>query len=127
MNLLDYVVSSKPAIAVIGASNNQEKYGNRIAKNLISKGYKVYPVNHKEDKVLDLKAYKSIDELPTKDLILDFVVPPAITFEIVKHAIDLGFTKFWLQPGSFDSNVVNLLKESKVDYVDDTCIMIATD
>ncbi|RLF83152.1 CoA-binding protein [Thermococci archaeon] len=54
------------SVAVIGASNKEGKIGNAIMKNLINFGFKgkIYPVNVKEEKILGIKAYKSVLEIP---------------------------------------------------------------
>ena len=50
--------------AVIGATDNPEKYGNRIIKNLKKRGYEVYPVNPKLKEVEGLPCYASVAEIP---------------------------------------------------------------
>jgi len=54
------------SVAVIGASNKEGKIGNAIMKNLINFGFKgkIHPVNVKEEKILGIKAYKSVLEIP---------------------------------------------------------------
>ena len=44
-------------IAVLGASNNPEKYGNVIVRDLDRKGYTVLPINPKEPEIAGLTAY----------------------------------------------------------------------
>ena len=45
-------------IAVIGASNNREKFGNKCVRAYLMKGHEVFPVNPKEEKIEGLK-YKT--------------------------------------------------------------------
>ena len=62
-------------IALVGASNNRQKFGNRIYRDLRSKGYHVIPVNPKDRQIEGDRAYASIgimEELPD---IVNFVVP----------------------------------------------------
>jgi len=63
--MLDALFNPK-AIAVIGASNNPLSIGHIVLKNLIDQGYPnpIYPINPKSPLVLDLKAYKSVQEVP---------------------------------------------------------------
>lgn len=55
-------------IAVIGASRNPDKIGNAIVKNILDSGYKgkVFPINPKEEEILGLKCYKSVEDIPHK-------------------------------------------------------------
>ena len=53
------------SVAVIGASNRDNSVGNILFKNIISSGYKgrLYPVNPKHETILEIKAYKSIEDI----------------------------------------------------------------
>ena len=52
--------------AVVGASDNPEKYGNKIVKNLKNRGYEVYPVNPRLKEVEGLCCYSTIADIPVK-------------------------------------------------------------
>ena len=54
------VAKEKMNIAVIGASADREKFGNKCVRAYVSKGYVVFPVNPKQDIIEELKCYKSI-------------------------------------------------------------------
>src|SRR4030042_3269429 len=86
--------------AVVGATDNPEKYGNRIVKNLKSRGYEVYPVNPRLKELEGLKCYPGLPDIPVKVDVVDFVVPPAATEQILKQCQELGLDRIWLQPGS---------------------------
>ena len=62
------------SIALIGASPEEGKIGNSVLKSLAKYDYKgkVYPVNAKGyDEILNLKAYKSLDDIPENvDLVI---------------------------------------------------------
>jgi acetyltransferase len=63
--VLDFLFKPK-SVAVVGASNRKLTIGYRILQNLSESGYKgsVFPVHPKEQKIRDLKAYKSILDVP---------------------------------------------------------------
>lgn len=86
--------------AVVGATDNPEKYGNQIFKNLKSRGYEVYPVNPRLKSLEGDTCYASLSEVPVKIDVVDFVVPPKVTEEILKECKSLGLSRIWLQPGS---------------------------
>lgn len=125
--LLDNFLSKSSKIAVIGASNNPEKYGFRIFNDLKSKGFKVYPVNHKEETIVGEKCYKSFSEIQEKIDIYNFVVPPVVTNSIIQQlAISHPKSIIWLQDGSWDNETIKLLDSNNLNYVNDKCIMVAT-
>ena len=114
-------------IAIIGASKNPEKYGNIILRDLISKGYEVFPVNPKYEEIEGIKCYKSIEKLPRNVEILVFVVPPQVGIEIVEKALKIGFKNFWFQPGAESEEIKSLLENKEVNAVFGKCVMKETD
>ena len=113
-------------IALIWASSNPEKYGNKILLDLVSKGYILYPINPKSKFINDIKVFKNIKELEDSIDIFNFVVPPNITLNILEDNIDfLRNKRIWCQPWSSDVHVENFLKKNKfTNYVTESCIMI---
>ena len=89
-------------IAVVGASNNPEKYGNIITRDLQKRGYVVYPVNLNETVIEGLPVYRTLADLPEPVDIVDVVTPPEVTRVILKEAAAAGLPLVWLQDGSFD-------------------------
>ncbi|MBN1175056.1 CoA-binding protein [Candidatus Woesearchaeota archaeon] len=117
---MDFDVSLKHA--VIGASKNSDKYGFKILQHLKQIGVDVIPVNPNEDFILDLPVIHSINDLDNST-VLAFVVPPSVTFEIVKNAVSLGFKKFWFQPGSFNDEILSFCDSSGVEFSAGVCLL----
>ena len=86
--------------AVVGATDNHDKYGYQIFENLRRRGYEVFPVNPRLNELEGNKCYPSIGDIPVKVDLVDFVVPPKVTEEILKECKKLGLNRIWLQPGS---------------------------
>ncbi|MFX0096274.1 MAG: CoA-binding protein [Candidatus Hodarchaeota archaeon] len=122
-DLIREFVNKKNVYAVIGVSRNPEKYGHRVYKDLRSAGYKVYPINPKIDEVLGDKVYPDLGSLPEKPDVVDVVVPPKITEEVVKTCKQLGITKIWLQPGSESNLAIKFCQENGIDVVYGVCVM----
>ncbi len=110
--------------AVVGATDNPDKYGNRIVKNLRDRGYEVYPVNPKLEKVEGLRCYPSIVEVPVRVDVVDFVVPPKATEEILKQCKDLGLDRIWLQPGSESEAAIAFCQNNNLKVVHSVCVML---
>jgi len=75
--------------AVVGATTDAKKYGNEIFRNLISRGYEVYPVSLKLKELERTKCYPSLSDIPVKVDVVDFAVPPSVTEEILKECKEL--------------------------------------
>jgi len=67
------------SVAVIGASTNPAKLGHSVIKNLIDGGYinfgRIYPINHKADEILGLKAYPAVMDVPESIDLAVIVIP----------------------------------------------------
>ncbi len=110
--------------AVAGASRDPKKYGYQVYKNLKEAGYEVYPVNPNTDTILGSKCYRDLRDLPTKPDVVDIVVPPRVTEEIVKICKRLGITKVWMQPGSESEKAIEFCDKNHIDVVYGVCVMI---
>ncbi|MDQ7009022.1 MAG: CoA-binding protein [Candidatus Gracilibacteria bacterium] len=112
-------------IVLIGASNNGEKFGNKILKDLISKGHEVIPVNPNEEKIEGIKTHKILKTVPKNFDIINFVVPDNITLQILKkYSKLLQNKKVWIQPGAENDEVKKFLEENDfTDFIVDSCIM----
>ena len=109
--MIELLEDKNTSIALIGASNDPSKYGNKIFIDLTNKGFNVIPVNKKEDFIQNTKCYKSVEDIGVKPDILNFVVPPQIGYEMTKDLVTLGFNNFWYQPGAESESTSLLLKE----------------
>jgi predicted CoA-binding protein len=110
--------------AVVGATDNPQKYGNQIVKNLKSRGYEVYPVNPRLKELDGLSCYPALADIPVKVDVVDFVVPPAATEEILKQCQELGLTRIWLQPGSESATAIAFCHENNLKVVHSVCVMM---
>jgi hypothetical protein len=110
--------------AIIGASEDRSKFGNRVFRTLHSAGYVVYPVNPKGGEVEGARVYASLSELPQTPDVVDLVVPPVVTEQVVKEAHQLGLTRIWMQPGAESEAAIDYCHEHGMQVVYDACAMV---
>ena len=110
--------------AVVGATTDTKKYGNEIFRNLISRGYEVYPVNPRLKELEGTKCYPSLSSIPVKVDVVNFVVPPPVTEEILKECKELELDRIWLQPGSESEAAVAFCDENNLKVVHGVCVML---
>lgn len=96
----------KKTVAVIGASSNRAKYGNKAVRAYLQKGYEVYPVNPREDMVEGLKAYHSILDIPGEVDRATLYVPPTIGLRIIEYIARKGVKELYLNPGAESDELV---------------------
>ncbi len=112
------------SIALVGASDNPEKFGNKILHNLLKRDFQVFPVNNKKAEIAGIKAYASLRDLPCKPDMVNIVVPPKIASQVVEQALSIGIENVWIQPGAESDELIAKLKQSGVNYVVNACVMV---
>ncbi len=109
--------------AVVGVSQDPAKYGNRIYRSLLASGYQVYPVNPKGGEINGATVYLSLADLPQPPEVVDLVVPPAVTEQVVQEVKRLGLTRVWMQPGSESETAIAYCGRHGIQVVHDACAM----
>lgn len=93
-------------VAVIGASSNRAKFGNKALRAFAQRGYTVIPINPSESEVEGYHAYRSVLDVPGAiDLATLYVAPP-IGVRVMDDLAKKGIPEVWLNPGADDRAVV---------------------
>ena len=106
-----------PRFAVVGASTNRAKYGNKVLRNYLQVGREVVPVNPRADEIEGVPTVSSLADLPTHDHAISIITPPKITLEVVREAAELGHRHLWMQPGAESPEAVELAEERGLEVI----------
>ncbi len=119
-------ILNKPGslIAVVGATDNQSKFGSIIYRSLKQNGYRVIPLNPARDKVDGDRCYESVSEVPDSPDLINFVTPPEVTLNVLNDCLRNDLLNVWIQPGASDARVSRFLREHPFHWVDGDCIMM---
>jgi predicted CoA-binding protein len=91
----------RPTIAIIGASANRSKYGNRAVRAYAASGYEVFPVHPHEQTIEGLPAYRSVLDVPAAGLDrISLYVPPDVGLRLLDEIARKGAREVWLNPGA---------------------------
>jgi predicted CoA-binding protein len=93
-------------VAVIGASSDRRKFGNRAVRAYLAEGYTVIPINPHEAEVEGLKAYQSVLDVPGPIDMATFYVPPAIGERVVEEVARKQIPEVWLNPGADSDELI---------------------
>jgi predicted CoA-binding protein len=88
------------SIAIIGASADRRKYGNKAVRAFLKGGWTVYPVNPGEAEIEGVTAYPSIREIPEPVDRVSMYVPPAVGLAMLPAIAAKNPREFFLNPGS---------------------------
>ena len=93
-------------VAVIGASSNREKWGNKAVRAFVQQGYTVYPVNPNEPEVEGLKTFTSIKDVPVRPQTITVYVAPPRLMKILPDIAARGCDELFLNPGTESDEVL---------------------
>jgi predicted CoA-binding protein len=112
--------------AVVGASRDRAKIGNRVLQAYMQAGRPVFPVNPTADEIEGVKTYRDLASLPTPVHGVSVITPPHVTESIVEQAAALGIKHIWLQPGAESAQAVARATELGMNVISDgPCILVA--
>ena len=87
-------------VAVVGASSDRRKFGNRALRAFRQQGYTVVPINPHETEVEGVKCYASVLDVPGAIDMASFYVPPDIGVRVIDEIARKGIAEVWLNPGA---------------------------
>jgi predicted CoA-binding protein len=98
-------------VAVIGASANRSKFGNKALRAFEKQGYRVIPINPTEPEVEGHKTYASVLDVPGPIDMATVYVPAAVGVSVMDDLAKKGIAEVWLNPGADDQTVVQRARE----------------
>ena len=108
---------SDPSVAVIGASHDRRKYGNKAVRAYVESGYTVFPINPKEATIEGLTAYPSLKEIPSPVDFVSLYVPPAVGLKLLPEIAALEPRELWLNPGSESDDLIEAAADLRLRTV----------
>lgn len=104
-------------IAIIGASNDRRKFGNKAVRAFVMQGYEVFPVNPNEKTIEGLRAFKRITDVPVRPLMVSVYLPPAMTLKLLPDIAARGCDEVWLNPGTESTEVLAEVARLKLNVI----------
>ena len=116
---------ASPSFAVVGASTDRSKYGNKVLRCYQQNGRKVYPVNPRAPEVEGLRAYPSLAALPEPVQAISVITPPAATEQVVREAHAAGVKHVWMQPGAESEEAIRTAESLGLNVIaDGPCLLV---
>ena len=103
--------------AVVGASTNREKYGNKVLRCYLQHGRPVHVVHPSEASIEGVAAVRSIADLPDGVHGLSVITPPPITERVVEEAAKKGIRRLWMQPGAESAKALERAAELGLEVI----------
>jgi hypothetical protein len=114
---------SSGTIAVVGASQNRRKFGNKCVRAYQSAGWEVFPVNPHEEEIEGLAVFRSLEDVPVPLDRISLYLPPTGTRTLLAELAGMSGTQVWFNPGSADRQVLEEASRAGID-VRDGCSIV---
>ena len=115
---------SKPTVAILGASADRSKFGNKSVRAHLQAGYEVYPVNPKGGEIEGLAAYATLAEVPAERLNrISVYLPPAVGLAVLEEIAAAGCDEAWFNPGSESREILERARKLGIAAIADCSIV----
>lgn len=111
-------------VAVIGASSDRSKFGNKAVRAFQAEGHSVIPVNPKETTVEGLVAYRSVLDVPGTIDMATVYVPPDVGIHLLAEFAKKGIPEVWINPGAESDALVAEAARLKLHIIQ-ACSVVA--
>jgi acetyltransferase len=125
---------SPKSIAVIGASKDTKKIGHQLLKNIIDGGFSnnIYPINLDENRILGLKAFKSVLNVPEKIDMAIVAIPAEIVPQVLKECgkkkignviiISAGFSEIGETGKKLEDDLKKIAEKYQINILGPNCL-----
>jgi len=105
-------------IAVIGASSDRGKFGNKAFRAFQAEGYKVIPINPNEASVEGVSTYPSVMEVPEPIDMATVYVPPEIGITLLEGFERKQIAEIWINPGAESEALIAEARRRKLNVIE---------
>jgi uncharacterized protein len=107
----------KRRVAVVGASRDRAKYGNKSVRAHVAAGYDVFPVNPNASSVEGLQAYARVSDVPRPIDRVSVYLPPETLLPLLPEIADVEPAELYLNPGSESADVVRAARDLGIEPI----------
>jgi predicted CoA-binding protein len=104
-------------VAVVGASSDRNKFGNKALRAFRAEGYTVVPVNPNEPEVEGLKTYASVVDVPQAIDMATVYVPPEVGIHLLADFERKQIPEIWVNPGAESDELLAEAKRRKLNVI----------
>jgi predicted CoA-binding protein len=115
---------TKLSVAILGASADRGKFGNKSVRAHAQAGYEVFPVNPKGGQIEGLTVYRSLAEVPLEHLSrISVYLPPQLGLAALAEIAAKPCDEVWFNPGSESSEILARARELGIKTIADCSIV----
>ena len=104
-------------VAVVGASSDHNKFGNKALRAYQAEGHTVIPINPNESEVEGLKTYASVLDVPGPIDMATVYVQPEIAMRLLDECEQKGIPEVWINPGAETDEMIDTARKRKTKVI----------
>lgn len=104
-------------VAVVGASSDRNKFGNKALRAFKAEGYTVIPINPTEREVEGIAAYPSVLNVPGTIDMATVYVQPDIAIRLLPEFEQKGIAEIWINPGAESDELLSEARRRKLNVI----------
>jgi predicted CoA-binding protein len=112
-----------PTVAVIGASTDRSKFGNKAVRAYVRQGWTIYPVHPTAAEIEGVPAFVSLRDVPGPVQRIAIYLPPEVGIEVLPDIAAVEHEEFFVNPGAESEAFIARAKELGLDPME-TCAII---
>jgi len=94
------------SVAIVGASNDRSKFGNKAVRAYLKAGWTVYPVNPKEETIEGLPAFQTLMHCPQPITRISMYVPPSVGKKMLIDLLATAHDELFFNPGADGEDII---------------------
>lgn len=112
-----------PTVAIVGASSNRSKFGNKSVRAHAAEGWTVYAVNPRGGTIEGLESFHDLSGIDGPLDRICIYLPPAVTLPLLPELVAFPDAEVWFNPGSANDEVIKMAKRMKLTFVEGCSIV----
>ncbi|HKE84799.1 MAG TPA: CoA-binding protein [Vicinamibacterales bacterium] len=104
-------------VAVVGASNDRNKFGNKAVRAFRAEGHQVIPINPHEAEVEGLRAYRSVLDVPGTIDMATVYVQPDVALRLLPEFEKKQIGEIWINPGAESDDLMEEASRRKLNAI----------
>jgi len=121
MSFVAEILSTPHTLAIVGVSQDPDRYGYEVFEAFLANGQRVFPINPKYQHIDGYPCYPSLDTLPEMPDVVVTAVPPAVTERVAETCARLGIPALWMTPGTESEQAIAFCAANGVRVVHGFC------
>ena len=116
------ILESYRNVAIVGLSANPEKPSYTVGGYLKEQGYRIFPVNPREEEILGEKSYPDLTSISEQIEVVDIFRKSEDVLPIVREAVEIGARVVWMQEGVVNEEAADFARKAGLKVVMDKCM-----